>query len=87
MAILNEKQQLMRRIQQESFALVEANLYLDSHPTCPMGLKYFAQHKKEYEALMDEFAEKYGPITVGQSSTEKKWGWVTTPFPWERGES
>jgi len=52
-----------------------------------MGLKYFAQHKKEHEALMDEFAEKYGPITVGQSSTEKKWGWVTTPFPWERGES
>ena len=87
MPILNEKQQLMRKIQQESFALVEANLYLDSHPTCPYGLKYYAQHKKEHEQLMDEYAEKYGPIRAEQSSTEEKWGWVTTPFPWERGES
>ena len=52
-----------------------------------MGLKYFEQHKKEYDELMEKYAEKYGPIKVGQSSTEKKWGWVTTPFPWERGES
>lgn len=87
MPILNDKQKLMRKIQQESFALVEAHLYLDSHPTCPMGLKYFEQHKKEYDELMEKYAEKYGPITVGQSSTDKKWGWVTTPFPWERGES
>jgi spore coat protein JB len=77
----------MRKIQQQSFALVEANLYLDSHPTCPKGLEYFAKHKKEYDELVAEYNEKYGPITVGQSSTEKKWGWVTTPFPWERGES
>ena len=87
MPILNEKQQLMRKLQSESFALVEANLYLDSHPTCPMGLKYFAQHKKEYDELMKQYAEKYGPLTVCQSSTEKKWSWATTPFPWERGES
>ncbi len=87
MPILNDKQKLMRQIQNCSFALTEANLYLDSHPTCPMGLEYYAKHKKEYDELMKEYAEKYGPITVGQSSTEKKWSWVTTPFPWERGES
>ena len=77
----------MRRLQQQSFALTEANLYLDSHPTCPMGLKYFETHKKEYDELMKQFSEKYGPITVGQSCTDKKWSWVTSPFPWERGES
>ena len=87
MPMLSDKQKLMRQVQQESFALVEANLYLDSHPTCPMGLKYYALHKKEYDELMKQYNEKYGPITAGQSSTEKKWGWVTTPFPWERGES
>ena len=42
---------------------------------------------KAGDELMEKYAEKYGPIKVGQSSTEKKWGWVTTPFPWERGES
>ena len=35
MPILSEKERLLRKIQACSFALVEANLYLDSHPTCP----------------------------------------------------
>lgn len=34
MPILSEKERLLRKIQACSFALVEANLYLDSHPTC-----------------------------------------------------
>ena len=32
MPILSEKERLLRKIQACSFALVEANLYLDSHP-------------------------------------------------------
>ena len=37
MPILSEKERLLRKIQACSFALVEANLYLDSHPTCRDG--------------------------------------------------
>lgn len=87
MPILNEKQRLMRRIQQYSFALVEANLYLDSHPTCRMGLKYHAERKADYDKAVAEYEQKYGPITARNSCSMKKWDWVTTPFPWERGES
>ncbi|MBP1534811.1 MAG: spore coat protein CotJB [Ruminococcus sp.] len=87
MPILNEKQKLMRRIQQSCFALAEANLYLDSHPTCKMGLAYFKKHKAEKEALEKEYTEKYGPLTAIQSDSDKKWEWVAKPFPWERGES
>ncbi len=77
----------MRKLQSCSFALVEANLYLDSHPTCKMGLEYFRKHRDEYEKLEAEYVEKYGPVRAVQSSAEKKWDWVSTPFPWERGES
>ena len=87
MPILNEKQKLMRKLMQCSFALVEANLYLDSHPTCTMGLEYFRKHNEEYNEILAEYTKKYGPITVGDSQSTKKWDWVTTPFPWERGES
>lgn len=87
MPILNDKQKLMRKIQQNTFALVEANLYLDSHPTCKMGLEYFRKHKEEQERLEKEFNEKYGPLTANQSEGTKKWEWVISPFPWERGES
>ena len=87
MPMLSEKQKLMRKLMSCSFALEEANLYLDSHPTCREGLEYFRKHREEYEKVLAEYTEKYGPVTAIQSDNEKKWAWVTTPFPWERGES
>lgn len=84
MPILSEKERLLRKIQACSFALVEANLYLDSHPTCRDGLAYFARHKAEKEKLVAEYNEKYGPLTFTQNNSSKKWEWVTSPFPWER---
>jgi spore coat protein JB len=87
MPVLNDKQKLMRRIQQNGFALTEAVLYLDSHPTCKMGLEYFRKHKAEKEELEKEYNEKYGPLTAVCSEGTQKWEWVKMPFPWERGES
>ena len=87
MPVLNDKQKLLRRLQQSCFALAEANLYLDSHPTCQMGLEYFRKHKAEKDAIEKEYTEKYGPLTAVQSEGTKKWEWVQRPFPWERGEN
>lgn len=84
---MTEKQRLMRKVQATAFALVEANLYLDSHPTCKNGLEYFEEHKKAHESAVKEYEEKFGPLTARASGSSKKWEWVTTPFPWERGES
>lgn len=84
---MTEKQRLMRKVQSTSFALVEANLYLDSHPTCRSGLEYFRKHKEEHEKAVKEYEEKYGPLTAASSDSQKRWDWVVTPFPWERGES
>jgi spore coat protein JB len=84
---LSEKQKLLRKLTACGFALTEANLYLDSHPDCQMGLEYFRKHKAEYEALEAEYTEKYGPLTARQSTAESHWDWVSQPFPWERSES
>lgn len=81
---MTEKQRLIRKVQAATFALVEANLYLDSHPTCKDGLAYFKEHKKHYDQAVKEYEEKCGPLTAFNSDCEKKWEWVTTPFPWER---
>ena len=85
--MMTEKQRLMRKVQATAFALVEANLYLDSHPTCKNGLAYFEQHKKACDEAVEAYEAKFGPLTAKASNNSKKWEWVTTPFPWERGES
>lgn len=87
MPILNEKQTLMRKLQACSIALNEANLYLDSHPTCPHGLAYFKHHMEEYDKYKAEYTEKFGPLSIHDAADSKKWQWVQTPFPWERGEN
>lgn len=84
---MTEKERAMRKVQAANFSLVEANLYLDSHPTCKDGLEYFEEHKKVYEQAVKDYEEKYGPLTAHSANSSKKWEWVTKPFPWERGES
>ncbi len=83
----SERQKLLRRLQAARFALVEINLYLDSHPTCSEGLKYFRTKSEEVKKLTAEYQEKYGPITAADSKADGYWDWVAQAFPWERGES
>ena len=81
------QQALMNKIQTASFAVTEANLYLDTHPTCAEGLEYFRRHKEMYEKAVKEYETQYGPITAAASPASKKWEWVTKPFPWELSEN
>lgn len=85
--MLSEKQKLLRRLQAARFAMVEINLYLDSHPTCQEGLRYFREKREETEKLTREYESKYGPLTAAASCAEERWEWTATAFPWERGES
>ena len=84
MAILSEKEKLMLKIQSCSFAMKEAELFLDTHPTCAEAIEYYKKHREMNEQYVKEYAEKYGVITMDQQSSDKKWSWVETPFPWER---
>lgn len=81
---LTDKQRLLRKVQSAGFALVEANLYLDSHPTCPSGLEYFAKYKTAYEEAVKEYEDRFGPLTITGADCSKRWEWVSEPFPWER---
>ncbi|MBQ8913469.1 MAG: spore coat protein CotJB [Lachnospiraceae bacterium] len=84
MAILSEKEKLMLQIQNCSFAMKEAELFLDTHPTCREAIEYYQKHKAMNAKYKKEYSEKFGLITMEQQESEKKWSWVQTPFPWER---
>lgn len=84
---LSDKQKLMRKIQDEAFALVDVMLYLDSHPDCKEALSYFKKHRAMKEKLVEDFEKTYGPITAEGVLSDDRWTWSTCAFPWERGES
>ena len=77
-----DKETLLKRIQQLSFAKCETELFLDTHPQCMEALGYYKKIVDELQPLMTEYQEKYGPL-VASAVTEDRWSWVDTPWPWQ----
>ena len=80
---MNGREQLLRKLQEVDFALVELGLYLDSHPDCAKALAKWKELQEESAALAAEYEQKFGPLVAGGSGNTDYWDWVATPFPWE----
>lgn len=80
---MNEQKKLLRMIQNYSFAVTEAVLYLDTHPHCHQALRFLNKHSKLYHDTVDVYESKYGPLTMYSTSCCNSWRWVEEPWPWE----
>lgn len=81
---MNERDRLLRRIQEEDFTVYETVLYLDGHPQNRKALAFYDEHCKIAKALRNEFESKYGPLTVCENRDPADWHWIDRPWPWER---
>ncbi len=77
------REKLMREIQEVGFALVDLNLFLDTHPNCKIALEYFRDMQKKYSQLQADYEMEYGPLTAFDTNTEQGWTWIKSPWPWE----
>jgi len=77
------RQELMKQIQQAGYALVDLNLFLDSHPQNQMALDYFRDVQKRYSELRAQYEMQFGPLTAFDTDTEHGWAWIQAPWPWE----
>ncbi len=77
------REKIMREIQEVGFALVDLNLYLDSHPDCKMALDFFRDMQIKYAQLQADYEMEFGPLTAFDTNTEQGWTWVQHPWPWE----
>ncbi len=76
------KDGLMRKIQSLSFAKVETELYLDTHPDSEMALSYYRDILSKLDEAMTEYQNKYGPL-FAEGVIGNRWTWVDTPWPWQ----
>ena len=80
------KKELMDKINQYSFAVNEANLYLDTHPFDTEALAYFQKYRELRVEAIKEYAKYYGPLTVDTPDTDSdSWNWICEPWPWQMG--
>ena len=83
------RRQLMDHINQVSFAVDEAKLYLDTHPCDTEALAYFREMSGHRNCSLKEYAETYGPLTIDTASVscEEYWNWINEPWPWQIGRA
>ena len=81
---MNDRERLLRRIQEEDFVVYETVLYLDGHPRNKIALAFYDKHRAIAKGLRDEYEGKYGPITIYANNDMNDWHWIDRPWPWEK---
>ena len=79
-----DRTSLLKKIQAMDFALYETVLYLDGHPKNEKALEYYRSHRDTLRALREEYARRFGPLTVYDNYDNDSWQWVDKPWPWEK---
>ena len=66
-----QREMLLKKINEVSFAVDDILLFLDTHPDC--------------QEALSEYARLYGPLTIdtADDSCSRSWEWIQQPFPWE----
>jgi spore coat protein JB len=81
---MNDRRALLNKIKKYDFTLKELNLYLDTHPECRRALAMFRRYKELRKKAIDEFNDRFGPLTPEQVTNGEHWSWTDDPWPWER---
>ena len=79
-----EYYQSLEELQAIDFAIVELNLYLDTHPNDLEAVKQYNELAKKSMQLKVEFEKKYGPLmNFGKSYSNYPWDVDDSPWPWQ----
>ena len=81
------RKELLQRINVVSFASLDAQLFLDTHPCDEKALAYFQECSQQRRLALKEYAAFHGPLTADTAidSATDYWNWINEPWPWQEG--
>jgi len=81
------RKEMLNMINEISFAVLETQLYLDTHPCSTEALAYFEECSQIRNQALKEYAKYYGPLTIdtATSACNDRWSWINDPWPWQEG--
>ena len=77
------EQALLTKIGEIRFALVELQLYLDTHPEDLDAANDFNSYAATLDRLTSEYVEAYGPLENFGNSLHEAGSWVYQKWPWQ----
>lgn len=76
--------ELLGRLQELDFVLLELNLYLDTHPNDLQAIEQFNQLTRDRMQVAHHFQLLYGPLqNFGHAYSKYPWEWSKAPWPWQ----
>ena len=82
---MTERQKLAKQIAAYDFAIVELNLYLDTHPKDAAAKRRLADSEHKSGELRRDYEAKYGPI-IFRDQPDTRMKWIKDPWPWDNCE-
>lgn len=80
------KKQLLNYLNQVSFSMVDAAMFLDTHPTDREAIAYFNEMKYARKCALKIYQQKFAPLLLDGVDAECEWTWGMEPLPWENCE-
>lgn len=81
------REKMLHEIMAVDFAIVDLNLYLDTHPNDEKAIALCNNCVKKSMELKDCFQEMYGPLSVmNYINCDENWRWIENPWPWDKHE-
>lgn len=81
---MDNRTAVLHRIKAYDFAIVEMNLYLDTHPEDPQALALLKLYVEKRCQLIGEYEAAFGPyVNTVDDVQGNTFTWVKDPWPWD----
>lgn len=79
------QEELMTYINNISFAVQEALLFLDTHPNDMEALAFVRECTIKQKEALTLYAKEYSPLSIDtcDATDADYWNWIDQPWPWE----
>jgi spore coat protein JB len=82
---VSERMTWEKRISAYDFAVLEMEMYLDTHPYDKLAMDARDAYRCKRNELIEEYEKCFGPyiVTTDDVNGGNCWAWVESPWPWE----
>lgn len=81
---MDNKCELMKKLQSYNFAAYDMLLYLDTHPDDRKAFSLFQDLIENTKKFKAEYEKNYGALTPFSSAAFESFDWLNSPWPWEK---
>lgn len=76
--------QAKMQLAQSRFAMVDAVMFLDTHPDDASALEYYRRKQQKLMQAMENYSQNVGPVDAHSVDVScGRWTWVDDPWPWQ----